>query len=384
MKICYFGSYEKNYSRNKINYSGIKSNGVQTVDCFVEKETFKIENFGSIIRFVLFFPLSFLYRNLFLIVRGYVLFRKENYQVIIVGYPGHLELPAAFILKKIINKPIIFDSLTSLYDTFVFDRKLIKNILLSDLLFKFEKSLYGIPDCILVDTNSNGKFLSTTFHISSKKIRTLYVGAEDKLYKPTDLKRIKKNFTVMFYGYASPLHGIEYIIQAAKICQEKDQKIKFVLLGDGQTKQQNKKMVDELRLKNIEFLPSMEEKKASKVISNADVILGVFKGSSKSLRVIPNKVYQGIAVGKPVITQNSPAIREVFKDKDQVYLCSPADSESLSKAILKLKSNQVLRKKIAKNGHDLFLSEFTTLNIGNKFSQIINEVVHDFNFKTLN
>lgn len=370
MIILLFGAYDKNYSRNKINIAGLKANDVKVIECHITKPTFKSESKVTIIRYLVFLPFAFLYRNFALIYKSYLIFQRNKFDSILVAYPGQLDLPAAFFVKNITGKKVYFDSIDSIYDTFVVDRKIITNKFLSNILFNFEKILYKIPDTILVDTDSNGKFLTKLFKTPAEKIKTLYIGAENKLYKKTK-KQENKNFIVTFYGQASPLHGIEYIIRAAEICQKTDKKIKFVLLGDGQTRKRDIELSQELGLKNITFLPSMIESKAAKIVSNTDIFLGVFKGNPKSLRVIPNKVYQGIAMAKPIITQDSEAIREIFKNKENIYLCKPADEKSLAKRILHLKKNPKKKEEIAKNGYKLYLSKFTPDKIGQDFIKIL-------------
>ncbi len=46
-------------------------------------------------------------------------------------------------------------------------------------------------------------------------------------------------------------------------------------------------------------------------IADADVCLGIFGTSAKAANAIPNKAYQILAVGRPLVTRDSPAIREL-------------------------------------------------------------------------
>lgn len=375
MKILYFGAYDKNYSRNKIILDGLKKNHTEIYECHIKKPTFKSESKLTFFLYILFTPLIILYRNLILNAKGYYIYLRKNIDIIFVGYPAHLDIISAFFIKKLSNKKIVLDSLDSIYDTFVLDRKLIKNKFLITILFKIEKFLYKLPDMILTDTGSNKKFLAKTLQIPKNKIRILYVGAENKIYKPLKKQRANKIFTVIFYGFASPLHGIEYIIKAAKICEEKKEKIKFILLGNGQTTKKDVSLAKKLGIKNIDFLPSMKEEKAAKIVQKADIFLGVFKGNSKSLRVIPNKVFQGIAMAKPVITEDCSGIREIFENKKNIYLCKPADSEDLARKIITLYKDKDLRQKIAKSGSKLYKSNFTPKIIGEKLEVNLKKLV---------
>jgi glycosyltransferase involved in cell wall biosynthesis len=69
-----------------------------------------------------------------------------------------------------------------------------------------------------------------------------------------------------------------------------------------------------LELQNVEFIEFLEQKELTQYIHHADICLGIFGETEKAKRVIPNKVYEAMAMKKPVITGNSPAAREFLKN----------------------------------------------------------------------
>lgn len=95
----------------------------------------------------------------------------------------------------------------------------------------------------------------------------------------------------------------------------------------------------------------------------ADIVLGIFGVTRKTQMVIPNKVYEGLAVGKPVITADTPAIRELLADRENVLLCEAGDPHGLADKIRELRDNLLLREQIGKRGHEFFRSELTPVKI---------------------
>lgn len=356
--ICYFGAYDKSYSRNKIIIEGLIKNNIKVLECNVDKVQFSSTSKYSFYKYIALLPFSFIYRYFKLITIGNNLLSKETCKVIFVGYPGHMDVLAGYILKKITGAKLIFDPLISIYDTFVDDRKMIKNKILAKLVKQYENIVMNLPDLVIADTHGHKEYYINNYNIPESKVKVLYIGAEDRIYYPSDNIVTNEKTTVIFYGYHSPLHGIEHIINAAKIVENKDSSIEFLIIGDGQLYKENLELAKNLGLKNIKFIPSMPEVEVTPYLQKADIFLGVFQNSPKSKRVVPNKVFQGIALKKAVITADTQGIREVFNNNENVMLCKTADPHSLAECILQLKKLD-LRTTIATNGYKLYKEKFT-------------------------
>jgi glycosyltransferase involved in cell wall biosynthesis len=173
-------------------------------------------------------------------------------------------------------------------------------------------------------------------------------------------------FHILFWGNFIPLQGVEYIIRAAKIL-ENDKNIIFTLIGSGQTFNQVKKEADNLKIRNVRFLCKLPVGELPPFISKADVCLGIFGDTDKAQRVIPNKVYEAIAMAKPVITGDTPAIRELFADRENILLCQTANPNDLAEKILELKDSDTLRNRIARGGYEIFQEYAIPKVIAQKF-----------------
>jgi len=372
MKICYFGTYEKDYPLNSIIIKGLKKNGVEVIECHAslwEKHRNKHGDFlklFSLLKLALSLIISYLKLSF--------KFLKEckNVETVVVGYIGQLDI---FWLKFLIlfrkNKPqIIFIPLVSLYDTAIVDRGLSgKKNVFAKLLFYIDKFSFEMSDLVVLDTDEHIKYICGLFKLNIKKFRKVWVGADEEVFYPIESKS-NGGFTVLFFGKYIPLHGLEYIIKAAKLLEsEKD--IKLRMIGSGQLYDEITGLSETLNLKNIEFVEWVEYDKLLNEINKADAVLGIFGGTEKSSRVIPNKVFQAIACRKPVITGDSPAIRELFTDQENIMLCENRNAESLKNAILELRNNNELRGKIANNSYVLFQRDFSSEKIGKIIAKFI-------------
>jgi glycosyltransferase involved in cell wall biosynthesis len=278
------------------------------------------------------------------------------------------------LFKK--NKPkILFAPLVSLYDTAIADRGLSgRNNLFAKLLFYIDKFSFKMADLVVFDTNEHINYISDLFGLDKSKFKRVWVGADEDVFYPryfsSDKERLKGVFTILFIGKYIPLHGLEHIIKAAKLLEsEKD--IKFKIIGSGQLDEEIMNLRKKLEIKNIDFVEWIEYNELVNEINKADVILGIFGGTEKSLRVIPNKVFHAIACKKAVITGDSLAIRELFVNKENILLCENRNAESLKNVILEIKNDNELRNKIAGNSYFLFQKDLSSEKIGKMVADII-------------
>jgi len=358
MRVCLFGGYNPKYIRNVIIKEGLIKNGVEVVECHA-KPKFK---------FWLRYPILFF---------KHLKFFSIKYDFIFVPAFRHKDVPLAKLIGLLVNKPVVFDPFVSRYETKVVDQKKVAPYSMQARHnFGVDKLSFKLADIVLVDTFAHADYYAKEFGIDRVKFSRIPVGVPDEPFSLFTTRGEKKrkegaNFLVQFYGSFLPLQGIEYIVQAARIVEGYDKTIRFELIGSGQTFPMIKKLVEELRLKNTILRNWLPFNELPEVVSGADICLGIFGNTEKTLRVIPNKLFQCLSLKKPVITGRTPAILEYFVDRENILLCEPANADSLAKAIMALKDNEQLRKKIAENGYRLIQENFTSQVIGKQLKEIL-------------
>jgi len=344
MKICYFGIYNPALGKNSICIKGFKENGAEIIEC-------RDNSHG---------PLKFM--KLFLKHRKI----KNDYDFMMVGYPGHA---VVWLAKLVSKKLVIFDALCTMYEGVVISRGQGGTLGLRSLYVMFLDWLaVKCADIVLVETERQREFFEKRFGKSSK-YKVVYTGADDTdFYKDESITK-KEKFTAVFRGKFLPEAGVKYVIEAAKILE--DEKIDFVIIGNGFLEKEIKFLINKIKPKNLllisEYL-SFDEIR-NRMLS-CHVSLGQFEDHERLLRTIPHKCFETLALGLPYITSRSVPVAEILQDGESCLFVNPADAKDLAEKILYLKNNPKIAEDMGNTGRGIYLKNFTPKIIAQRIIDI--------------
>lgn len=349
MKILFIAGREPSYVRNAMLLKTLEKTGAEIILCTDPSPTY-------LVRFLKVF-------------RKFLSRKDENFDCVFVGFLGQPLVP---FIRMLTSKPVIFDAFLSTYDTMCFDRKRFKpDSLPGKLFYWLDRYSCEKSDCILLDTDAHIDYFTKTFGVPKNKFHRVLVGADESLFYPREVKRDDHTFRVFYYSSFLPLHGTEYIIQAAERLRVQKE-IEFVIVGKGPERIKIRSLAQSKGSDNIRFIDWLPYEQLPLEIANADVCLGGhFSDIAKAGRVIAGKTFQFLAMKKPVIVGDCEGNRELLTDRQNSIFVRMADADSLANAILELKNNVTLREQIASGGYKTFLESCTSGAIGEQLQWIL-------------
>jgi glycosyltransferase involved in cell wall biosynthesis len=283
--------------------------------------------------------------------------RPRGFDAFIVGYPGHLDLPAARRAAR--GRPLVFNPLVSLADTLVGDRRRFRpGSVGARALEAIDRRAFRSADLVVADTHAHAQFLADLAGLAV--VEVCLVGAEDRLFRPG--WRPPQRFTALFVGKLIPLQGVETILAAARLAPD----IPFRIVGSGQLASLLSSPPP-----NVEHVPWVEYDRLPAELHRAGCALGIFGTTGKAQRVIPNKAFQALACGTPLVTADTPAARELLANGDSALLVPPGDPEALAGAVRDLAADDELTRRIAAGGRAIYERHASEAVLGPRWRGII-------------
>jgi glycosyltransferase involved in cell wall biosynthesis len=331
--VCVAGQHEHDYPRNVVNQRLIRAAGYDIALCHSRGRWWQRTP-------------SILSQYLRAAPAGDLLFVTE-------GSHRHMLWLKLACLRT--GHRIVFDPFISLYNTEVEDRKLHAPHSPAAWFAKWRDFVScHCADFLLFDTPEHRDYFFGRYRLR-KPSAILRVGVDEAVFfpRPKLVRAPDAPLEVLFYGTYIPLQGIDVIIDAANLLRARTD-IHFTLVGRGQEHARICARVEALALPNLRMLDPLPASDLAAKIARADVCLGIFDPARKASQVVPNKVVQCAAMGKPVISRRSPAMEHDFVDGESVRFVAAGDPSALAAAVEELAANELLAARLGAGARAVF------------------------------
>lgn len=367
LRVCLAGTFDPDFHRNRHLARLLKLAGLEVVVVHAPLWGFREDR--VVRRGKLLLALRAM-RSLPLIVYGFLRVAKPD--VLLVAYPGHFDMPWLAAAAKWRSVPVVFDPFISLFDTVVEDRALVSARSPIGRLLRFiDRRACRRADMLLSDTPAHAQFLAELSGVAPERFRVLWVGADETLFHPQPVA--PEPGRILFYGTFIPLHGIEIILGAAKLLAGLP--VHFHVIGTGQERARMEALVRDEGLTNVDISDAVPLEELPGEIARSWLCLGIFGSSAKASRVIPNKVFQCLAVGRPVLTGGTPAIHSAFAGHE-IATVPAGDAAALAAAVRALADDPSRTEALAAAGHRRFENEYRGDVLAARLAVYLREAVY--------
>ncbi len=162
-------------------------------------------------------------------------------------------------------------------------------------------------------------------------------------------------FKIAFTGNIGTAQGLDILPKTAEIL--KDEKVRFVIVGDGRYQAEFEKQIKERNVQDMFIMmPRVQAEKIPEILSACDAGFISFNNTPLWENTIPAKLQSYMACGKPIIASASGETKRIIKEA-QCGICTEiGNSYSLAEGIKELMKSDV--DILCKNSRKYFESHF--------------------------
>ena len=435
-RICLVGTHNPSFGRIQLMAEGLRERGYDVASCVEPAWGSTAERVASAHRGLrnpdLARRLAASYARIATRLRALT----PSPDVLLVGYPGQLDV---VVLRALFPQArIVLDAFVSLDETLE-DRSIGSPHGPTRLTAQWlDRLAFRLADRIVVDTAAHGRRLAVRYGLDLTRTVVVPVGAADPVKRdsaphpdpgadsdpnivilsspggaPPDIRNDitgdviesaakdpshdadqnlvilsaakdpshHADLRVLYVGGFIPLHGVSTIVEAARRIPA-TAGVRFDLVGDGQDAPMVERMLIETPLPHVRLIRTWtsEEQLVEDHLSEADVCLGIFARRPKAMDVVPAKVYLGMACGLPVVTADSPAIREEILDHvasgpPPLIVCPPEDPSALAECLLELRDNPERRRQVGAAARHIYELRFRPARVVTPLVACIEDIV---------
>jgi glycosyltransferase involved in cell wall biosynthesis len=246
--------------------------------------------------------------------------------------------------------------------------------------------LYWSCEHIVVVTPAFREDLVSKWTTPSEKISIVENGVETDVFTPDggkDTARselgIQGRFVVSYIGTLGLAHGLSTVLQGAAQLQAALPEVLFLFVGEGADKERLVSLAQDRGLSNVLFLPQQPREKVPSVIRASDICLVPLRKADVFKTVIPTKMLEFMACGRPVILGVDGQARQVLDQAQAGVFVEPENQIALVQAIIQLYRDTALRQTLGHNGRTYIVEHLSREKTAKLYTTVLDKVA--FNWK---
>ena len=282
----------------------------------------------------------------------------------------------AWLLARLKGVPFLFE-VRDLWPAFAIAVGVLHNKLLISLSLWLEHFLYSHADQVMV--NSPG-FIDHVTKRGAKRVVLISNAADPKMFDSAGgARKFRKShhfedkFVVLYAGAHGVSNDLGVVLQAAALLKDNDT-VRLVLVGDGKEKPALQSQAQQLGLSNVLFVPPVPKKEMAGVLASADACIAILKPLELYKTTYPNKVFDYMAAGRPVICAIDGVIRQVVEEADAGCFVPPGNPQAMAAIIQTMADDPARTRQMGEKGRIYIEKNFNRATIAEQLMSLLEEL----------
>ena len=287
----------------------------------------------------------------------------------------------AMRLKKTKKWKYVFE-VRDLWPEFPIQIGAIRNKIVINYLRGLERRIYKNSEFVIALSPGMQDGVVAAGMPKEKTIMIPNMSKPDKFFPHTPDPEIIKEFeldlnkfNVVHFGSMGRANGLEYIVEAARILQERGvEDVCFWFMGTGATEPVCKKLVEKFGLHNVRFLGFHKMSIVSEIVNCSSASITTFRNLPILATNSPNKLFDSLSAGKPIIVNSAGWTKTMVEEGDCGFYVNPDDPAALAVKIIEVKDDKELLRRWGENARKLSLEEYDKNLLTAKVADVLENV----------
>ena len=248
-----------------------------------------------------------------------------------------------------------------------------------------ERTLYRAADRI-VTVGEGYREQLVARGVPAAKIDVVTNGVDADLFYPRDPDPAVRArwglpadaFVVVFAGTIGMASGLDVALRAARRLREAGRAdIAFLLVGDGAVRAELEAAARAQDLDNVVFTGMVPRPELPAVLAAADACLVHFKRREIFATILPSKLFEDAAMGKPILLGFEGHAAALVREADCGICFTPEDDAALAAAVERLAADPAEARRLGDNGRRYVLERFDRRVLAHDYLTVLERVLED-------
>jgi glycosyltransferase involved in cell wall biosynthesis len=292
--------------------------------------------------------------------------------------PPLFQALSAWLVAALKRKPFILE-VRDLWPEFAVEMGVLRNPILIRLATLLAAFLYRRAARIVVNSPAYETHLIAR-GVPAAKIILIPNGVDPGMFEPRDTGAALRarlgldgKFIVCYAGALGPANDIDLLLGAAELLKA-DDRFRVLLAGDGKERPRLERTVRERGLANVLFAGTFPKREMPQVLAAADACAATLMDIPMFRTTYPNKVFDYMAAGRPVVLAIDGVIRDVVEGAGAGIFVRPGDAAALAAAVRRLALDPGLRAAMGRAGRACVEARFDRRQQAERFAALLEEM----------
>lgn len=304
--------------------------------------------------------------------------RIRNIDLVMGTSPPIFQAVSAWLVASLRRRPLLLE-IRDLWPEFAIDMGILKNSILIRLSRWLERFLYRRAKHLLVNSPAYVDYLIER-GVPPGKITLLPNGVDPAMFDPSasgnglrEKLDLDGKFVIVYAGAIGPANDLQVLLDAAAELKA-DSRIRFLIVGDGKERKRLQSRAETHQLDNVLFVGAQPKQEMRHYLASADACVAILQSIRMFRMTYPNKVFDYMAAGRPIILAIDGVIREVVETARAGVYTHPGNPQALAEAVRYLVEHNEEREAMSRQGRLYVERHFNRADQSRQFIALIEKV----------